>query len=205
SPCHPLDTVLQSAEALKDRDDIVFLFVGGGSGAEQVEQFAANRKLANVRRLPYQPYEKLSALLSAADLHLVVMGDAFRGILHPSKIYNILALNSAFIFVGPEECHVSDLIRRPPACSPGQHPGGVRTVHAGGVRTVRHGQSKEVARMISEVAAVHPNDAVRIDCEAEEFSPDRIYARFINVIEQAGAKSAAAVKPIEATAPASEG
>jgi colanic acid biosynthesis glycosyl transferase WcaI len=62
--------------------------------------------------LPYQPIEKLSALLSAADLHMVVMGEPFVSIVHPSKIYNILAIGSPFLYIGPTESHLGDIIER---------------------------------------------------------------------------------------------
>ena len=68
--------------------------------------------LANITALSYQPMDRLAGSLSSADLHLVVMGDAFVGIVHPCKIYNILTLGIPFLFVGPEECHVSDLTLR---------------------------------------------------------------------------------------------
>jgi hypothetical protein len=77
-----------------------------------VREFAHNHQLENVLCLPYQPIEKLSALLSAADLHVVVMGERFRGIVHPSKIYNILAIGSPFIYIGPAESHLGDIIAR---------------------------------------------------------------------------------------------
>ena len=74
SPCHPLTTLLGAAAQLRDRDDIVFCFVGGGSQQGMVERFAADNHLGNIRVLPYQPYAELGASLSSADLHTVVMG-----------------------------------------------------------------------------------------------------------------------------------
>ena len=112
SPCHPLDTVLQAAQELRERDDIVFVFAGGGSEQHKVREFARVNDLTNVLCLPYQPIEKLSALLSAADLHVVVMGARFLGIVHPSKIYNILAIGSPFLYIGPAESHLGDIIER---------------------------------------------------------------------------------------------
>ena len=109
SPCHPLDTLLQAARELKDRTDLVFLFVGGGSELRKVKSFASQHA-ANIRCLDYLPHEQLSALLSAADLHAVVMGDAFNGIVHPSKIYNILKLGKPFLFIGPDESFVTRII-----------------------------------------------------------------------------------------------
>ena len=190
SPCHPLDTLLESADALKTRDDILFLFVGGGSALGEIKTFAEARGLTNIRCLPYQPYEKLSALLSSADLHVVVMGDAFKGILHPSKIYNILAVGSPFLFIGPDESHVTDLI-----AVTNYHD---RASHA------NHGEPLKIAGMISEISqrpALEPRPALG---ELGAFDADSIYARFINVIERAGCESTAGA-PIEAAARASEG
>lgn len=112
SPCHPLQTLTEAARQLSARKDIVFLFIGGGSQQEKVRQFAATHGLKNVRCLPYQKAETLSASLSAADLHTVVMGDAFVGIVHPCKLYNILRVGSPFLYIGPKESHVSEIAAR---------------------------------------------------------------------------------------------
>ncbi len=109
SPCHPLDTLLEAARRLSDRREIVFLFVGGGSEQDKVRQFGKRHGLDNIRCLPYQPLEDLPATLSAADLHTVVMGDAFVGIVHPSKIYNLISIGSPFLYVGPGESHVTQI------------------------------------------------------------------------------------------------
>lgn len=112
SPCHPLETLLQAAERLAENEDIAFCFVGGGSEFGKVKERARNRRLRNVLCLPYQPIEKLSGSLSAADLHVVVMGDRYVGIVHPCKIYNVLAVKKPFLCIGPKECHVTDIIRQ---------------------------------------------------------------------------------------------
>jgi hypothetical protein len=112
SPCHPLETLLQAAERLAENEDVAFCFVGGGSEFGKVKERARNRGLRNVLCLPYQPIEKLSGSLSAADLHVVVMGDQYVGIVHPCKIYNVLAVRKPFLYIGPTESHVSDIIRQ---------------------------------------------------------------------------------------------
>jgi len=109
SPCHPLDTLLEAALTLRDRSNVVFCFVGGGSEQEKVRRFSGQHQLANIKCLPYQPLAGLSASLSAADLHAVVMGDPFVGIIHPCKVYNIMAIGSPMLYIGPEESHVTDL------------------------------------------------------------------------------------------------
>jgi hypothetical protein len=109
SPCHPLDTLLGAALELKSRNDLAFCFVGGGSEQVKVREFALRHELSNVKCLPYQPLDQLSNSLSAADLHVVVMGDAFVGIVHPCKIYNIMAVGAPALYIGPQPSHVTDL------------------------------------------------------------------------------------------------
>lgn len=109
SPCHPLDTLLAAARALKEQPEIVFCFIGGGSEQIKVRELAAEHGLANVKCLPYQPLNELSNSLSAADLHVVVMGDKFVGIVHPCKVYNIISLGAPALYVGPTPSHVTDI------------------------------------------------------------------------------------------------
>lgn len=111
SPCHPLDTLLEAALRLSTRADIAFCFVGGGSEQKKVRAFAVANHLKNVLCLPYQPLDELAGVLSAADLHAVVMGEEFVGIVHPCKVYNVLAVNSPFLYVGPNESHIADIAR----------------------------------------------------------------------------------------------
>jgi len=111
SPCHPLDTVLEAARRLSGHREIAFLFVGGGSRFAQVKQFATEHSLSNILCLPYQPMNELAGALSAADLHLVVMGNPFVGIVHPCKVYNILRVGSPLLYVGPQPSHVSEILQ----------------------------------------------------------------------------------------------
>ncbi|MBX7209103.1 MAG: glycosyltransferase family 4 protein [Verrucomicrobiaceae bacterium] len=174
SPCHPLDTVLAAAEALAGDSDIHFLFVGGGSEFAKVRAFAETRRLANVTALPYQPVEALSGSLAAADLHLVVMGDAFVGIVHPCKIYNILSLGIPFLFIGPGESHVGDLtaiLGDPCFCL-----------------RARHGDTEGVVRQIraaKQRRAKVPDDKAR--ALAAAFSQQRLCGRLTELIELTGA------------------
>lgn len=110
SPCHPLSTLLEAAKQLSHRGDIRFCFVGGGSEFGKVKRFVERHSLTNVITLPYQPMDRLSGSLSAADLHTVVLGDPFVGIVHPCKVYNILALGIPLLYIGPPQSHITDLL-----------------------------------------------------------------------------------------------
>lgn len=108
-PCHSLDTLLEAAKQLGSNHRIKFYFVGGGSEFHKINQFAEAHALKNVLCLPYQPLNELSASLSAADLQVVIMGDAFLGIKHPCKIYNLLNIGLPILYIGPEQSHITDI------------------------------------------------------------------------------------------------
>ena len=110
SICHPLITLLNAARQMHDRD-VVFLFVGNGVRAKEVSGFKETHGLSNIIQLPYQDRCELSSSLSAADLHVVVMGSPYVGIVHPSKVYGILAARRPFICIGPEDSPISDIAR----------------------------------------------------------------------------------------------
>jgi glycosyltransferase involved in cell wall biosynthesis len=117
SPVHPLDTLMQAAERLKHDPSIVFCFIGGGSEFQQIKKWVEERgkseignRKSEILCLPYQPLAQLSASLSAADAHVVVMGQAMLGLVHPCKIYNMLAVGAPVIYIGPQPSHVTEIL-----------------------------------------------------------------------------------------------
>ncbi len=135
SPCHPLETLLQAVLQLAPHSDIRFFFIGGGSEYGKVKEFVKRHTLSNVEFLPYQPLNTLAETLSSADLHVTVMGDAFAGIVHPCKIYNILSTGSPFLYIGPEESHIEDIIK---------------SLGNDGAYSARHGDAGSVVEKILE-------------------------------------------------------
>jgi glycosyltransferase involved in cell wall biosynthesis len=168
SPCHPLDTLLGAAERLKGREDIAFCFVGGGSEHTKVREFAAARGLASIKCLPYQPLEKLSASLSAADMHAVVMGDQFKGIVHPCKVYNVLAIGVPILYVGPAESHVTDAVA------------GLKD--DGYARCALHGDMDAVVGHILAAAGRPAESSARARVRASRFSRERLLPRMAEEI-----------------------
>lgn len=106
----PVTTILKAALKLRHRDDIVFMFIGGGHGKKEVEQTIKEHNPPNIRSLPYQPMDQLRYSLSAADVHLVTMGDEVVGVIHPCKIYGAMRITRPVLLVGPDPCHATDLI-----------------------------------------------------------------------------------------------
>jgi glycosyltransferase involved in cell wall biosynthesis len=167
SPCHPLDTLLKAALELGQRDDIVFCFVGGGSEQNKVRRYAEHYGLDHIVCLPYQPLETLAGSLSAADLHVVVMGNPFVGIVHPCKIYNIMEIGAPLLYIGPPESHVSDLI----------------TNLDGRARTVSHGEvDLAVRHIIAAADRADRNGSRSRAASASRFSKRTVLPQMISLV-----------------------
>lgn len=108
---HTFDEFLEAARRLRDRPDVVFLFVGGGPRREAIQRAKEDDGLANVRFLDYFPREQLHASLSIADVHLISMRSEMTGIVVPGKLYGAMASERPCLFVGPTHCETADTIR----------------------------------------------------------------------------------------------
>ena len=60
--------------------------------------------------LPYQPLDQIRYSLSAADLHIVSLGDNMSGIVHPCKIYGALSIGRPVLALGPKESYLNDIV-----------------------------------------------------------------------------------------------
>jgi glycosyltransferase involved in cell wall biosynthesis len=107
---HDIETVLAAAESFRERDDVVFLFIGDGVKSGMVS--AATRENPCIRLLPYQQRETLSQSLSAGDLHLVTQDANTEGLMEPSKLYGAMAAGRPVLYVGPEGTEAAWTVRR---------------------------------------------------------------------------------------------
>ncbi len=105
---NPIRTILDAAARVADEPRLLFVFIGGGIRKREVEAAAA----PNIRSLPYQPLNRIKYSLSAADVHLATIGNAFVGIVHPCKVYGAMALGRPVLALGPRESHLADLACR---------------------------------------------------------------------------------------------
>jgi glycosyltransferase involved in cell wall biosynthesis len=108
---HDIDTMRGAMEALKSRDDVRFVFVGGGKHMSQLQAYCEEHGLNNAVFKPYQPREAIRASLSLADLHLISQADAMTGLLVPSKLYGIMAAGRASVFIGKAEAEVGRVLK----------------------------------------------------------------------------------------------
>lgn len=86
-----LEIIIEVAKHFIRQPGVVFIISGSGGGKEKLENAVKEAGLGNVKFFPLQPYEKLSALLATADVHLVLQKKSATDLVMPSKLVSILA------------------------------------------------------------------------------------------------------------------
>ena len=169
---HSLDTILGAAKSLVHRTDIVFLFIGGGVEKQKVEK-AIRNGAPNILSLPYQSFNNLGESLAAADVHLVVMGDAMVGIVHPCKIYGAMAVARPILAIAPDNSHVAEIMRKQTI--------GIRLCHGDipgvvqGILTLADMEEKERNRLGENAARLVQN----------QYNQTILRNRFVDILELA--------------------
>lgn len=109
---HEFGTILGAAEILRQRTDIVFLFIGGGARRHWVEEQISARNLKNIILKPYQPREQLAESLSVPDVHFISLKPRLEGLVVPSKFYGILAAGRPVLFAGSPTGEIANMIKK---------------------------------------------------------------------------------------------
>ena len=84
-----IEILVEAARLLADRRDIAFVICGEGPNRAELERLAAG--LGNVQLHDLQPAERMGAMLTMADLHLLPQIAGAADLVLPSKLTNMLA------------------------------------------------------------------------------------------------------------------
>jgi glycosyltransferase involved in cell wall biosynthesis len=116
---HDIVTLIEANEALEKINalkvahrPVHWLFIGGGHALETLKREVHARKFQSVTFRPYQPRERLSASLSAADVHIVSLKPDLEGLIVPSKFYGIAAAGRTVLNIGDRNGEIAGLIDR---------------------------------------------------------------------------------------------
>jgi len=147
-----------------------FVICGEGSTHQDLQVKAESLGLGNVVFLPLQPLEKLSAMLSAADIHLVLQKGGAADLVMPSKLTNILAVGGVAIVTAEEDSELGRLGEGSDACVYRCDPDSVPEL----VKAIKHINShKEFANSIRTNAKAYADSNIGMDRVL-----DRIEERF---------------------------
>lgn len=107
---HNVETIIELAEYLKDRKDIVFQIIGRGIRTEAIAEMIRVKRLNNCLLLPFRPDEELYESLCAADLAIVTLNDKTADVSVPSKTYNILAAGVPIMAIASKKSAIAEII-----------------------------------------------------------------------------------------------
>lgn len=86
-----LEIVIEAAKSFENDKSVKFVFVGAGAYVDTLQELAKASNLENVYFKPLQDWEDVPAMLSMADVHLVVQKKGAADAVLPSKLTNILS------------------------------------------------------------------------------------------------------------------
>ncbi len=121
-----IDLFLDAAALLRERTDILWVFIGDGTERERIQERIAREKLGNVRLLPRIPRDQMGAALRNADIALLSLEERMVGLGVPSKLYTIMATGRAVLASVPRGSEVAHVLaedacgRNIPDARPGQ-------------------------------------------------------------------------------------
>ncbi len=107
---HEFDTLLGAARLLEADRDFAFLMTGAGAKRGGLQEAVRRQGLSGFVFQDFQPPDRLSDSMAAADVHLVSLLPALEGLIVPSKIYGILAAGRPAIFIGDTGGDVAALL-----------------------------------------------------------------------------------------------
>ncbi len=129
---HGIDALVDAAALCRDLTDVEFVLIGGGTQYAQIERLVAERKLSNLRLMPFQPLATLPHTLAAADVVVVSLAGDYAGVSVPSKTYYGLAAGAAILAVCGEQTELARLVERHDCgllCPPGSGEALAECVH----------------------------------------------------------------------------
>lgn len=148
---HGVEILPEVAERLADLPDLTLLVVGEGPAKAAVLADILARGIKNVVFLPYQPKERLSESLSAADVALILQRRSASGLVVPSKLYGILASGRPTVAAVPADSEVARVLQFEEAgvvVEPGSAEGiadAVRDLYMNSTQVTRMGRQARVA------------------------------------------------------------
>jgi colanic acid biosynthesis glycosyl transferase WcaI len=107
-----LEVIIDAAKAFQNQPNVYFFISGTGGGKEKLVGMVRESGLQNVQFHPLQPYEKLSALLAMADVHLVLQKKSASDLVLPSKLTGILASGGCAIITALPGTTLYEVIRK---------------------------------------------------------------------------------------------
>lgn len=106
---HPVEILLELADKLKQYP-VEVLIIGEGAKKNKIMLESEERKLENIRFLPFQSTDMFPKSLAAADLSVVTLGEEAAQLSVPSKTFNIMSVKVPILAIASHNSEISKII-----------------------------------------------------------------------------------------------
>ena len=110
--CQDVDTLLQTALALKNDSGVGFLIVGHGNKKETVKEFVVRHNLENVKVFDYLTGTDFAQAVALASCSVVSLESGLKGLCAPSKYYSCLLGGHPVVAVGEPDSYLAFEVQR---------------------------------------------------------------------------------------------
>lgn len=121
---YDLENIIKVIKDFRDRDDIIFAFIGEGAMKQKLVTYCNENNMYNVKFIPYQNKEEIIYSLNSADIHIITNAKGIKGVSVPSKIYGVMAIGKPIFGVlekGSEARNIIEDSNSGVCCEPGDY------------------------------------------------------------------------------------
>ena len=109
-----LELVIEAAKRYISRTEVKFFVVGAGAYVKQLQALSYDAGLTNITFKPLQAWEDVPAMLSMADVHLVIQRKGAADAVLPSKLTNILSAGGNAVVTAESDTELGRLAEQYP-------------------------------------------------------------------------------------------
>lgn len=109
-----LELVIEAAKRYISRTEVKFFVVGAGAYVNQLQALSDGAGLTNITFKPLQAWEDVPAMLSMADVHLVIQRKGAADAVLPSKLTNILSAGGNAVVTAESDTELGRLAEQYP-------------------------------------------------------------------------------------------
>jgi colanic acid biosynthesis glycosyl transferase WcaI len=111
-PHRKIDDLIAAADLLRDRSDVQFMLIGGGTAKERFAQRVRELGLSNCSVLDHQPFSLVPMIYAASDLCFVPLSVELAVAGLPSKVYKIMSSARPVLAATEADSYLAELVRK---------------------------------------------------------------------------------------------
>ncbi|MQP52051.1 MULTISPECIES: glycosyltransferase family 4 protein [unclassified Flavobacterium] len=109
---HPIEKLVELANAFKNESDFYFLIIGGGHKYDLINKLIEDLKLTNIKLMPWQPIALLPHNMQVGNLNVVTLDEGAADLSIPSKTFNLLSVGKPILAICSKQSALSNLLTR---------------------------------------------------------------------------------------------